>query len=238
MRSKYINTFDTTSEFENYIESAEPGFPNVAYTKDTGDIHYTSTSPNDHLIYGTLSDPTKPPVFSVWSNRVEYPITATVDAVSNTYYIDDLSSWGTGITSLQSLITSNADNVLSIKKFVFDTSSVTNINMMFNGCDAITYINLYGLDTTSVDDTSGAFYYCPNLKTIDMSGWDLSNDDRRNWMFNSNLESIYITEEATLMKLTDNLTMANPGNGFIPSTATIYYNDQVYKWQNGAWTLQ
>lgn len=236
MRSKYINTFNTTSEFENYIESAEPSFPNVALTKDTGDVHYTSTSPNNHLIYGTLSDPSKPPVFSVWIGRVEYPITATVDAVSNTFYIDDLSSWPTGITSLSSFVKSNADNILSIKKFVFDTSSVQGMNMMFNGCSAITYINLSGLDTTSVTNTNSAFYYNSNLTTIDISGWDLSNANTRSWMFNSNLQFIYITEEATLMKLTNNLTSYD--NTYIPSETTIYYNDQVYKWQNNAWTLQ
>ena len=50
-RSKYINTFDTTAEYNNYIESALPSFPNVGYDKESDKVNIVRTSPNDHLLY-------------------------------------------------------------------------------------------------------------------------------------------------------------------------------------------
>lgn len=50
-RNKYLNTFETTADYENYIESSLPDFPNVGLTKDDGKLHYTQTSTNDHVFY-------------------------------------------------------------------------------------------------------------------------------------------------------------------------------------------
>lgn len=237
MRSKYINTFDTTSEFENYIESAEPGFPNVAYTKDTGDVHYTSMSSNNHLIYGTLSDSTQAPVFTFNSNSSQ-AVTAHVDPLNNTFYIDESDMSGvTTITSLYNMLRANT-NIKSIKKFNIDTSNVTNMYGMFYNCSNLQYVNLSNLNTFNVTSIYDIFRGCSALKTIDLSGWDLSNVSNSSTAFSSvnDLTSAYITVEATLKKLTNNL--ASAGGSCIPPSATIYYNDQVYKWQNSAWTLQ
>ena len=236
MRSKYINTFDTTTEFENYIESAAPSFPNVALTKDTGDIHYTSTSPNDHLIYGTLNDPTQAPEFQFYGKA---NITANVDVLNNTFYIDaaDMTAVTPPITKLDYFIDYNT-NITSIKKFDIDISNVTSMFDMFYNCSNLQYVNLSNLNTSNVTTIYDLFRNCRALKTIDLSGWDLSNVSNQGNSFSgiSNLTSVYITVEATLMKLTNNLT--SQGDNYIPSSATIYYNDKQYKWQNNAWTLQ
>lgn len=238
MRSKYINTFDTTTEFENYIESAEPLFPNVALTKDTGDVHYTSTSPNNHLIYGTLTDPTQAPAFT-FNNNASQKVTAHVDPLNNTFYIDesDMSNVTTPMTTLYNMLRANT-NITSIKKFNIDTSNVTNMYGMFYGCTNIQYINLSDLDTYNVTTIYDLFRNCSALKTINLSDWDLSNVTNHSNTFTgiNDLTSVYITVEATLMQLTNNLS--TQGSACIPSSATIYYNDQVYKYQNNAWTLQ
>ena len=85
---------------------------------------------------------------------------------------------------------------------------------------------------------SAMFYGCSSLTSIDLSGWDTSNVTDMSSMFNgySSLTDVYITVEATLMKLTNNLTSA--GGAYIPASATIHYNDVDYKWQNNAWTPQ
>ena len=71
-----------------------------------------------------------------------------------------------------------------------------------------------------------------------MSNWDTSNVTDTGQMFYEcrSLTDVYITVEATLNKLTNNLT--SQGNNYIPSSATIHYNGVDYKWQNGAWTPQ
>ena len=58
-RSKYINTFDTTTEYNNYIESALPSFPNVGYDKEADKVNIVRTSPNSHVLYGEVADPSK-----------------------------------------------------------------------------------------------------------------------------------------------------------------------------------
>lgn len=243
MRSKYINTFDTTSEFENYIESSSAGFPNVAYTKDTGDVHYTSTSPNDHLIYGTLTDPTQPPVFR-FNDSSSQTVTAHVDPLNNAFYIDesDMSNVTTPITSLNGFIKNNT-NITSITKLNIDTSNVTSMGSMFYGCVNLSLVNMSALDTSNVTDISTMFRMSgtPKLRTLDLSNCDLSNVSNQSDAFKTIgiwyiITNVYITEEGTLMKLTNNLTAAN--YNYIPEHAIIYYNDQVYKWQNNAWTLQ
>jgi len=210
----------------------------VAYTKDTGDVHYTSTSPNDHLIYGTLTDPTQAPVFK-FNDSTSQTVTAHVDTLTNTFYIDesDMSNVTTPITSLRTMVRQNT-NITSIKKFNIDTSNVTNTREMFGHCTNLEYVNLSNLTTTSIQEISSMFNFCSNLKVVDLSGWDLTNTTSHGMTFSwiNGLQSVYITEESTLMMLTGDLQSAE--NEFVPPSATIYYNDQVYKWQNNAWTLQ
>ena len=217
-RNKYINTFDTTNEFENYIESAAPGFPNVALTKDTGDVHYTHTSPNDHLIYGEVVDVNgTAPKFKFNSSNAQI-VTSHIDAISGTFYIDvsDMTSVSS-ITTISNMCYGET-NIKSIKKFLINTSGITNINNAFN--------------------------YCSNLTKLNLFTWDLSNVTQQTSTFSSmtNLTDVYINVEATLNKLTSNLRSSTSSYGYIPSTATIHYDNGTqiidYKWQNNAWTAQ
>ena len=265
-RNKYINSFDTTTEFENYIESAAPGFPNVALTKDDGEIHYMRTSPNDHVFYGELVDATQNiPTINLGKNySTVKTYTPTVDTLNNTFYIDD---WGTVPTfnKLDDNFLKNKSNIKSIKKFKgldtssvttmqqifnncssltsldlsnFNTSNVKNMEQMFNYCSSLTSLDLSNCDTSSVTTMQKMFQNCLSLTSLDLSNWDISNVTNMNTMFVncSSLTDVYITVEATLMKLTNNLT--SQGTNYIPSSATIHYNGTDYKWQNNAWTAQ
>lgn len=55
-RNKYINSFDTTGEFNDYIMSDEPSFPNVALTQDNQKVHYSKNAPNDNDMSEELLD--------------------------------------------------------------------------------------------------------------------------------------------------------------------------------------
>ena len=88
-RNKYLNTFDTTSEYENYIESALPEFPNVSLTKDDKKLHYVRTSPNDHVLYGQVVDPSQAlPTISLNGTTN----TPTLDTLTNMFYLDNWSN--------------------------------------------------------------------------------------------------------------------------------------------------
>ena len=216
-RSKYINTFNTTTEYNNYIESGYPEFPNVGYDKEAGEVKIMRTSPNNHLFYGELVDATQniPELKLKNVNTNVKTYTPTVDTFNNTFYIDD---WGTVPTfnKLDGNFLTNKSNIKSIKKFK-------------------------GLNTSSVTYMQQMFQYCSSLTSLDLSSWDISNVTTMTSMFNncSSLTDVYITVEATLMKLTNNLSSSS-GN-YIPSNngnCTIHYNGTDYKWQNNAWTPQ
>jgi surface protein len=265
-RSKYINTFNTTADYENYIESAVPEFPNVGYDKEAGEVKIKRTSPNDHLFYGELADATQNiPILSLKTGgSVLKTYTPTVDTLTNEFYIDD---WGTVPTFnlLGTNFLTNKSNIKSIKKFKgLNTSSVTDMSNMLNGCTSLTSVDLSGLNTSNVTNMASIFNGCSSLTSLDLSNWDVSNVtnmssifngcssltslDLSNWdvsnltnMYNmfyscNNMKDVYITIETTLMKLTNNLT--SKALNYIPSTATIHYNDIDYKWQNNAWTPQ
>ena len=212
-RNKYINSFNTTADYNNYIESAAPGFPNVALTKDDGNVHYMKTSPNDHVIYGELiNDYQNLPTFKF---NYATDITPHDDNVNNTFYIDaeDMMNVTTPITRLDYFVYTNKTSIKSIKKINIDTSNVTDLYQMFYNCTNLVSVNLSGCDFASVTSKGEIFRYC------------------------SALRDIYITEEATLNLLTNNLTSAG-GNDWIPTAVTIHYNGTDYVWQNNAWTAQ
>ena len=282
-RNKYLNTFDNTADYENYIESALPGFPNVGLTKDNGELHYVRTSPNDHLLYGEVVDPAQAlPTISL-NDKTNTP---TLDELTNTFYLD---SWSNAAPKRISF--GNKNNLKTIKKMELDTSNITGMSTMFDGCSSLTSLDLSSFNTSKVTEMNSMFYQCASLTSLDLSNFntsnvtymqymfcgcrsltslDLSNFDTSNvinttYMFRdcsslttldlsnwdgskfynsptymfmscSSLKDVYITVEATLMKLTNNLT--SEGINYIPSSATIHYNGVDYKWTGSAWAPQ
>ena len=283
MKSKYINTFDTTAEYNNYIESAFPSFPNVGYDKEADKVNIVRTSPNDHVLYGEVVDPAQQiPTISL-SGTVNTP---TLDEINNAFYLD---SWSNGaptsisfgnesniksIKKLKGLDTSNVTNMYnmfyncssltsldlsnldtsnvtnmysmfqncssltSLDLSNFNTSKVTSMNSMFYYCSKLISLDLSNFDTSKVTDMTGMFYYCSKLISLDLSSFNTSKVTDMTGMFLncSSLKDVYITAEATLNKLTNNLT--SQGYNYIPSSATIHYNGVDYKWTGSAWAQQ
>ena len=242
-RSKYINTFNTTAEYENYIESAYPEFPNVGYDKEAEKVKIMRTSPNNHLFYGELVDATQniPDISLRNGGSIVKTYTPTADTLTNEFYIDD---WGTVPTfnTMGSDFLTNKSNIKSIKKFKgLNTSNVSLMNNMFNGCSSLTSLDLSNFNTSNVTNMGSMFHGCSSLTSLDLSNWNTSNVTRAyNRFYNcTSLTDVYITVEATLMDSTNNLS-SQSGN-YIPSNngnCTIHYNGTDYKWQNNAWTPQ
>ena len=227
-RSKYINTFDTTAEYNNYIESAYPEFPNVGYDKEADKVNIRTESPNDYQIWGTT---TATENFNIKLNNIDVEV--TVDANLGEFY---LTGWTGTLTSLQTAFY-DLSQITSIKKFALDTSNVTNINQVFENTSC-TYINFSTPYTPVISGNAISAFKSNQLLYLDISGWDLTNSNTGSWqsMFGPKLSDIYITVEGTLMKLTNNLTSAD--SSYIPSSATIHYNGTDYKWTGSAWTPQ
>lgn len=235
-RNKYINTFNTTTEYDNYIESAAPEFPNVALTKDDGEIHYRTQSPNDYQIWGTTTATSS---FGIkLDGYYGQKTNVNVDTELGEFYLSGLSTaqlYGTfdGCTE-----------VTSVKKIDLTPSS-QKMSSMFYGCTNVVTVNLSGLNTSNINDIQSMFYFCSSMTTLYLNGCDFSNVTAQNNAFNicSSLTDVYIDVEATLNKLTNNLS--SQGNNYIPSNngnCAIHYDNGTgnvdYKWQNNAWTPQ
>ena len=212
-RSKYINTFNTTAEYDAYIDSAYPEFPNVGYDKQAGDVIIRRTSPNNYQIWGTTTATSN---FNIQLNGNNVEV--TVDPLTGEFY---LTGWTGTLTNL-SYCFDGLTHITSIKKFALDTSNVTSISSMFKNCTALKIVNLNNVDFSNISTswtTDGPWFtgLYQSIETTDL----------------------YITNENTLNKLTGNLVGTGTASNYPnKQTCTIHYNDVDYKWQNNAWTPQ
>ena len=78
---------------------------------------------------------------------------------------ENIEYWFYSLTNLTTI--ENMNNL--------DTSNVTDMSGMFDGCSSLTSINLTGLDTSNVTDMIGMFYLCSSLTSINLTGLDTSN---------------------------------------------------------------
>lgn len=79
----------------------------------------------------------------------------------------------------------NLQNVTSISGLEkFNTSNVTNMAMMFQGCQKLTSVNVQNWNTQKVTNMQAMFNGCSDLQTADVSKWDVSNVQSVAQMFN------------------------------------------------------
>ena len=86
----------------------------------------------------------------------------------------------------------NMENVVSMDLSHFNTSLVTNMASMFNGCHSLKSIDLYDINTSSVEDMSNMFKDCSGLEILDLSSFDTSLVTNINSMFNECESLIYL----------------------------------------------
>ena len=172
-RSKYINTFNTTADYDAYIESAYPSFPNVAYDKQADKMKIQRTSPNSHMIYMTIADTSLSMQFKFFYNNTSSPyrtLDLTNDSLNNTSYADD-----PGGSLLCNFLTNNTfnnkTNITAIKKLnlIRTGISITNASQGFASMTNLTQIDLSSIDLSAVTTCEKLFYQDSHLLTIDLS---------------------------------------------------------------------
>ena len=65
----------------------------------------------------------------------------------------------------------------------FDTSQVTDMSHMFHNCMELTSLDLSHFDTSQVTNMLRMFQYCPSLTSLDVSHFDTSQVTDMSWMF-------------------------------------------------------
>ena len=191
----------------------------------------TQVWPNEHLLYGEIvTQELGLPAVTLDGTE----ITPIFDELTNMFYLD---SWP--VISPTSFGFTNEQNIKTITKLKgIDTSNVKHMYRLFGGGASITSLDLSNFNTSNVKTMVYMFHDCSSLTSLNLSNFDINNVTDHGNMFLgcSSLTDVYINVEATLIKLTNNLT--SQGFNFIPSKATIHYNNVDYKWNGSAWTQQ
>ena len=104
----------------------------------------------------------------------------------------DLSSFDTSQVTDMQLMFSGMRNLTTLDLSNFDTSKVTNMNNMFSNMSNLTALNLSNFNTSQVTDMQCMFSGMRNLTTLDLSNFDTSKATDMNNMFSdmSNLTSL------------------------------------------------
>lgn len=93
-------------------------------------------------------------------------------------------------------------NVTQIEGMEYlNTSQVTNMKYMFQGCSSLQSIHAEFLNTSNVTDMTGMFYGCSSLLSIDVSNFDMSKVTATSYMFSgcSSLEKIQCNKDWSAM---------------------------------------
>ena len=150
--------------------------------------------------------------FPAWLGTYENPDTTTTKAVVDASFANfrptSTASWFqsfealAAIEGLQNLNTSEVTNMramfngcsrlTNLDLSSFNTSNVTDMGWMFNGCSALTSLDLKNFNTSNVTDMSLMFKDCSALKSLDLKNFNTSNVTDMSLMFNgcSGLKSL------------------------------------------------
>ena len=99
--------------------------------------------------------------------------------------IDFGNCFDTSSVTDMSLMFQNCASLTSLDVSSFDTSNVTHMIFMFNLCESLTSLDLSGFDTSSVTGMSVMFQNCASLTSLDLSGFDTSNVTKMAGMFSN-----------------------------------------------------
>ena len=221
---KFLRKFNEHTSYEAEVNVGGQDFeiPNVSYCKDVKDVHFNPYN----LIEFYVGEITEPQKVEIYTDDATNHINVTVserkkwysyvlpkkglcwingDSVKNVNVKADISYNYNGI--LTSII---PNSVVEASFKGSNTSNVTDMSCMFDGCIGLTLLDLSGWNTSNVTDMSYMFNSCSGLTSLDLSGWNTSEVTRMNSMFSgcSKLKTIRMKDcsEATRTKIQEQLT--------------------------------
>ncbi|EAE6702395.1 TPA: BspA family leucine-rich repeat surface protein [Listeria monocytogenes] len=97
----------------------------------------------------------------------------------------DLSGLNTSFVTTMERMFEGCENlkILNLSNFDFDTSSVINMDYMFTGCTNLEELDVSKFDTSSVTAMQMMFQDCKSLEKLNLSSFDTSSVTRMNSMF-------------------------------------------------------
>ncbi len=143
----------------------------------SGTILSTAASP--YPIYGNIVDGTTW-VVSTPANRMN--ANANCNGMFRGTYNSSTHTYQSALTNIDF-----GDN--------FNTTNVTSMSSMFNGCRSLTSLNLSIFNTSNVVNMFEMFQHCSSLTSLNLSNFNTTNATNMGWMFSwcSNLTSLNLS---------------------------------------------
>ena len=213
----YLNNFDTHTSYEEKLNVGGIDFkiPNVSYCNDVKDVHFNPynlikfyvgeittetsqtvsiyTDDTNHLDV-TVNEGKKwytyvlPKVKGLCKIEGDSVKNVVIKANMANYNVDNSGGLFPSSIIEASFKGSNTSNVTymnymfdgcynltSLDVSNFDTSKVTTMDSMFQDCTSLTSLDLSNFNTSSVNNMNCMFYNCSSLTSLTLSGWDMSN---------------------------------------------------------------
>ena len=123
-------------------------------------------------------------------------------------------------------------NLQTIEGMVYlNTSEVTDMSHMFNGCSSLPSLDLSSLNTSKVTNMIYMFNYCENLTSLDLSSFNTSMVTNTGFMFYgcSNLRTIYASEGWSTEAVTNSTQMFNYATSLVGGQGTTYDANHIDK---------
>lgn len=191
----YLNNFDTHTSYEEKVNVGGIDFkiPNVSYCNDVKDVHFnpynlikfyvgeiTGTTPQTVSIYTDISTsiPIQVNEGNKWysyllpKNKGLFRIEG--DSVKKVVVKADIITNGNTIIPTSTVEASFKGS---------NTSRVTNMSYMFDGCSGLKSLDLSNFDTSKVTSMDSMFQNCSSLESLDLNGWNTSNETDMPSMF-------------------------------------------------------
>jgi surface protein len=181
-----VGTFNATVDWGDGSQSAITAF-------NDADLTHTYVSAGTHTI--TVSG-TFPNIF--FNNGGDRLKVRTVEnlgatgwvALNNAFYgCSNMASFVSGAGCDTSSVTNmrlmffGCSGLTSLDVSSFDTSSVTDMGLMFQSCSGLTSLDVSSFDTSSVTNMGSMFRFCSGLTSLDLSSFDTSSVTSMGSMF-------------------------------------------------------
>ena len=196
--------------------------PNVSYCKNVDDVHFNPYNLIEFYV-GEITPQQTVNIYTDETNHIDVTVSEGKKWYSYVLPKDKRLCWINGDSvknvNVKADISYNYNGILtsiipnSVVEASFkgsNTSNVTDMSCMFDGCRGLTLLDLSGWNTSNVTDMSYMFNSCSGLTSLDLSGWNTSKVTRMNSMFSgcSKLKTIRMKDcsEATRTKIQEQLT--------------------------------
>ena len=157
-------------------------------------------------------------------------INSRFEFMSDAVYIETGDFDTSNVTSMRAMFNGcNALTSLDVSKF--DTSKVTIMDHMFCGCNALTSLDVSSFDTSKVTYMTSMFYGCKALTSLDVSKFDTSKVTEMNDMFYSceALITIFASDKFVTNGVTSDSYMFRFSSKLQGGAGTVYDANHINK---------